>query len=308
MLPRPYRIRGMVVHGSNRGNRLGFPTANLQGIDTLLPGEGIYAGRAWVDGSPHAAALSIGPNPTFDEQTLKVEAFLLDFQGDIYGRPIEVDFLARLRNIVRFASADALIAQMSQDVEDRASHSRPIPGLDMIDWPRFAELVHSHQRFVLTCHVRPDSDAVGSEMGMAGILEQLGKDVLIVNDFAVPPNLRFLDPQHKLKQLGVDIQAAELADREVLHGAGHHGVGAVGRNGRRDAPVQGAQDGGGSSRQRGRLGGRAFQGLRSRGHRPAGDRGGRRLGRGADAGDRRSRCLPPWPPIPAGSALPRPRP
>ena len=75
MLARPYRIRGTVVHGAGRGSQLGFPTANIDGIDTLLPAEGVYACRVWVDGSPHAAAVSIGPNRTFGEQALKVEAY-----------------------------------------------------------------------------------------------------------------------------------------------------------------------------------------------------------------------------------------
>ncbi len=86
----------------------------------------------------------------------------------------------------------------------------------MIDWPRFVELVGGHQRFLLVSHVRPDCDAVGSELALAGMLEQLGKDVWIVNGFAVPPNLRFLDPQRKLKQLGVDVPAGQLDDREVI--------------------------------------------------------------------------------------------
>jgi len=85
----------------------------------------------------------------------------------------------------------------------------------MIDWSPFVEVVRSHQRFALTCHVRPDADTVGSAIGMAGILEKLGKDVLLVNAFAVPPNLRFLDPLGKLKQLGTDITAEGLSDREV---------------------------------------------------------------------------------------------
>ena len=72
----------------------------------------------------------------------------------------------------------------------------------MIDWPRFVELVRGHQRFLLTAHVRPDCDALGSELAMAGMLEQLGKDVWIVNGFAVPPNLRFLDPQRKAQAVG----------------------------------------------------------------------------------------------------------
>ena len=86
----------------------------------------------------------------------------------------------------------------------------------MIPWPRFVEIVRRCRRFVLTTHVRPDGDALGSELAMAGILEALGKDVLVCNAFAVPPNLRFLDPGHKLKQLGVDVSAEQLADYEVL--------------------------------------------------------------------------------------------
>jgi bifunctional oligoribonuclease and PAP phosphatase NrnA len=86
----------------------------------------------------------------------------------------------------------------------------------MIPWSRFVEIVRTHERFVLTTHVRPDGDAVGSELAMAGILEGLGKDVLVCNAFAVPPNLRFLDPAGKLRQLGVDVSAEQLADREVL--------------------------------------------------------------------------------------------
>ena len=117
LLTRPYRLRGRVGHGQSRGNRLGFPTANIEEIDTLLPGEGIYAGWARVGSAVYPTALSIGPNPTFDEMVRKVEAFLLDYQGDLYGRTIEVDFLARLRNIRRFDSAEQLVAQMGEDVE-----------------------------------------------------------------------------------------------------------------------------------------------------------------------------------------------
>ncbi|HUY88709.1 MAG TPA: DHH family phosphoesterase [Pirellulales bacterium] len=85
-----------------------------------------------------------------------------------------------------------------------------------INWPRFVELVRTHQRFLLTSHIRPDCDALGSELGMAGVLEQLGKDVLIVNAQKTPPNLQFIDPQRKLKALGVDVQLADLEQIEVL--------------------------------------------------------------------------------------------
>src|SRR5690349_8144791 len=85
-----------------------------------------------------------------------------------------------------------------------------------VDWPRFAELVKSAKRFVLTSHMRPDCDALGSELGMAGILEALGKDVLIVNGQTTPPVLEFIDPDRKLRTIGVDIQESDLADREVF--------------------------------------------------------------------------------------------
>jgi phosphoesterase RecJ-like protein len=86
----------------------------------------------------------------------------------------------------------------------------------MIPWPRFVEIVRTHQRFMLTTHVRPDGDAFGSELAMAAILEALGKDVLLCNDFVVPPSLRFLDPEQKHRRLGVDVSAEQLGDREVL--------------------------------------------------------------------------------------------
>ena len=116
LLTQPYRIRGTVVHGAGRGEKLGYPTANLGRVDTLLPGEGIYAGRIWVEGSRWPAAVSLGPNPTFDEPAPKVEIYAIGYQGSLYGLTAEVDFLARLRDIKRFGSADQLVAQMDRDV------------------------------------------------------------------------------------------------------------------------------------------------------------------------------------------------
>ena len=86
----------------------------------------------------------------------------------------------------------------------------------MPDWPRFVELVRRNQRFLLTSHIRPDCDALGSELAMAASLEQLGKEVLVVNDFAVPPDYRFLDPRRKLKQLGTDVSIDQLDRYDVL--------------------------------------------------------------------------------------------
>jgi phosphoesterase RecJ-like protein len=85
-----------------------------------------------------------------------------------------------------------------------------------IHWPRFTELVRSHDRFLLTSHIRPDCDALGSELGMAGVLESLGKSVVIVNAQETPPNLRFVDPEGRLNTLGVDVKPNEIEACEVL--------------------------------------------------------------------------------------------
>jgi riboflavin kinase/FMN adenylyltransferase len=116
LLTQPYRIRGTVVHGAGRGVTLGYPTANLGRIDTLLPGEGIYAGRAWVEEAGWPAAISVGPNPTFDDPAPKVELHMIGYQDSLYGRTVEVDFLARLRDIRQFRSVDQLVLQMGRDV------------------------------------------------------------------------------------------------------------------------------------------------------------------------------------------------
>ena len=86
----------------------------------------------------------------------------------------------------------------------------------MINWSRFTSLIHSHRRFLLTSHIRPDCDALGSELGMAGVLDALGKEVLIVNGQKTPPNLAWIDPRERIKAIGADVQLADLDDREVL--------------------------------------------------------------------------------------------
>ncbi|HJT36288.1 MAG TPA: bifunctional riboflavin kinase/FAD synthetase [Pirellulales bacterium] len=117
MLTRPYRIRGMVTHGAGRGAAIGFPTANLAAIDTLLPAPGVYAGAAYVNGGRWPAAINIGGNPTFGEQQLKIEVHLLDFDAPLYGEPVEVEFLSRLRDVRQFAGIDDLKRQLARDVE-----------------------------------------------------------------------------------------------------------------------------------------------------------------------------------------------
>ncbi|WP_449277700.1 bifunctional riboflavin kinase/FAD synthetase [Leucobacter sp. GX24907] len=120
MLGREVSVIGDVVHGDARGRDLGFPTANLGGeIEGLVPADGVYAGRAIVGGVEHVAAISVGTNPTFtpDGQS-RVEAYLLDFDGDIYGVRIDVRFVARLRGMEAFTGIDPLIARMQLDVEE----------------------------------------------------------------------------------------------------------------------------------------------------------------------------------------------
>ncbi len=116
LLTQPYRIRGMVTHGAARGAKLGFPTANLDAIDTLLPALGVYAGRAILPERTWPAAINLGPNPTFGDQAVKVEVHLIGFAGSLYGQPIEVDFIARLRDIRRFGAAEELKAQLAKDI------------------------------------------------------------------------------------------------------------------------------------------------------------------------------------------------
>lgn len=117
MLTRPYRVRGLVTHGARRGGTIGFPTANLEAVDTLLPGAGVYAGRAITASGAWPAAINIGPNPTFGERALKFEIHLIGFQGGLYGQPLEVDFLTRLRDIRPFGSVDELKQQLRRDVD-----------------------------------------------------------------------------------------------------------------------------------------------------------------------------------------------
>lgn len=116
LLTRPYRLRGMVTHGAGRGRGLGFPTANVDAVDTLLPGVGVYAGIAHVGSQPWPAAINIGPNPTFGEHAWKLEVHLIGFDDSLYGQPLEVDFLARLRDIQPFADVAVLKAQLHRDI------------------------------------------------------------------------------------------------------------------------------------------------------------------------------------------------
>ncbi len=118
LLGAPFRMRGEVVEGDRRGRTLGFPTANLV-PDGLLacPGHGVYACAVDVSGAAYQAAVNVGVRPTFATgRGLLVEAYLLDFSGDLYGQELTIEFHGRLRGEWRFESVDALVEQMARDV------------------------------------------------------------------------------------------------------------------------------------------------------------------------------------------------
>lgn len=117
LLDRPYRLVGTVGAGQKRGQGLGFPTANLDKLATLIPGNGVYAVKALHEGRAWAGAANIGPNPTFGETARKVEVHLIGFQGNLYDKQLTVDFVARIRDTRPFSGPAELIAQLKLDVE-----------------------------------------------------------------------------------------------------------------------------------------------------------------------------------------------
>jgi riboflavin kinase/FMN adenylyltransferase len=117
LLGRPYRLRGQVGTGQRRGQKLGFPTANLVHVETLVPGDGVYAVRVFWQGTAWPSAANIGPNPTFGEQARKVEVHLIGFEGNLYDQTLALDFLHRLRDTRPFSSAAELVSQLKKDVE-----------------------------------------------------------------------------------------------------------------------------------------------------------------------------------------------
>ncbi|MEK6677438.1 MAG: bifunctional riboflavin kinase/FAD synthetase [Planctomycetota bacterium] len=117
-LARPYALFGRVIRGAGRGRNLGFPTANINPVNQLVPGHGVYAGQATLKGESYRCAISIGQTPTFDGTRRQIEAHLLDFHDDIYDQDIRVEFLRFLRPQQKFASAEALMDQLRMDVQN----------------------------------------------------------------------------------------------------------------------------------------------------------------------------------------------
>ncbi len=118
LLGRNFTVSGTVVHGEERGRELGFPTANLDiGRGLMHPGDGIYATWAHLESGSYMAATSIGVRPTFDDgENRTIEAYILDFSDDIYGRPLRLEFVQRLRGEEKFDTVQALLVQMDDDV------------------------------------------------------------------------------------------------------------------------------------------------------------------------------------------------
>lgn len=123
-LGRPYAITGEVIHGNHRGRTIGVPTANLKCEDVLIPADGVYAGRCAIDGKSYAAAVSIGTNPTFHDRRLHVEAHLIGFSGDLYGRTIRVELLDWLRDQWKYNGVEPLKKQLSRDLEETLARQK----------------------------------------------------------------------------------------------------------------------------------------------------------------------------------------
>lgn len=116
LLGRPYNLSGQVISGNHRGVRLGFPTANIAPDKELVPARGVYAVRVLRKENRHDGVVNIGFNPTFTEQKRSIEVHIFDFQKDIYGESLEILFIERIRDEVRFESPEKLIAQIDRDI------------------------------------------------------------------------------------------------------------------------------------------------------------------------------------------------
>ena len=117
LLGRFYNVEGVVVSGAGRGTGLGYPTANIEPEKELLPPSGIYAAFVMVDGKRYMGALNIGAKPTFEDYTSTLEVFLLDYEGDLRGKKLNVLFVEKLRDIVKFDGPESLKRQIAADVE-----------------------------------------------------------------------------------------------------------------------------------------------------------------------------------------------
>jgi riboflavin kinase/FMN adenylyltransferase len=125
LLGRPYNISGIVIPGKSRGTVLGIPTANIKPDKELLPAHGVYAVIVDLEGNHHQGVLNIGFNPTFSDNELSVEVYLLDFTGNIYGEKLNVLFIDRLRDEVKFKKPGQLVKQIKKDIDQARQILKP---------------------------------------------------------------------------------------------------------------------------------------------------------------------------------------
>ena len=134
LLGRPYNVSGMVVPGKSRGAALGIPTANIKPDKELLPAQGVYAVLVDLKGKRYQGVLNIGFNPTFSDKELSIEVFLFDFAGDIYGEKLNVLFVERLRDEIKFAKPEQLVEQIKKDIDQAKT---------ILKMYRFEDSIHS---------------------------------------------------------------------------------------------------------------------------------------------------------------------
>ncbi len=155
-LGRFYALSGVVVHGAERGRSIGFPTANLScGQGRVIPANGVYATWAWVGGKRHPSVTNIGVRPTVNGSPRTVEAHLIDFDGGLYGRSMELQFVYRLRDEVKFPGLDALKAQIARDRDQAAALLSQEPQIPAT--PRFEEIPHTAD-WAVRVHGRSQAD------------------------------------------------------------------------------------------------------------------------------------------------------
>jgi riboflavin kinase/FMN adenylyltransferase len=198
-MQRPYRVRGRVVQGQQRGRTLGFPTANVAHIETLIPGDGVYAVHVLHGGRSWPGAANIGPNPTFGEQARKVEAHLIGFHGELLNQVLEIDFLERLRETRTFESVGALVDQLKRDVEQ----ARQIVDADQL---------RSRVARCLSHDVRPALHMDGGDIELVDIDRGVARVRLTGTCGSCPSTVMaiLMGIEHELQQRVPEIEYVEL--------------------------------------------------------------------------------------------------
>jgi len=125
LLGRLYNVSGIVIQGKKRGSILGIPTANIEPEKELIPAQGVYAVITILENDRYRGVLNIGFNPTFSDTDLSVEVYLLDFSGDIYGKKVDVLFIERIRDEVKFENSEQLVRQIRKDIDEARAILKP---------------------------------------------------------------------------------------------------------------------------------------------------------------------------------------